>query len=104
MTVGFGLIAITIMPDFPEKAQNWFLKPHERQYLVAKLEASRGFEDKGSAIDDVSTWKVCTSVSSVMPPNHSTDILVRSSSTGGSTSSPYVSSVATSLPHPSPPS
>jgi cyanate permease len=58
MTVGFGIIAVVLTPNFPEKAQKWFLKDHERQYLIAKLEASRGHEEKGSTADDVSTLKV----------------------------------------------
>ncbi|KAF2166673.1 hypothetical protein M409DRAFT_23304 [Zasmidium cellare ATCC 36951] len=58
MTVFFGLIALIFTPNFPKKAQHWFLKPNEREYLIAKLEASRGLEEKGSVADDVSIWKV----------------------------------------------
>lgn len=58
MTVFFGVIAIVFTPNFPEKAQGWLLKPHERKYLIAKLEASRGLEEKGSASDNVPIWKV----------------------------------------------
>lgn len=58
MTVFFGLIALTFCPNFPEKAQRWFLKSEERDYLVAKLRASRGLEEKGSEADNVPTWKV----------------------------------------------
>lgn len=58
MTVFFGLIALIFTPNFPEKAQSWLLKPEERDYLIAKLEHSRGLEDKGSAIDEVSICKV----------------------------------------------
>lgn len=58
MTVFFGLVALVFTPNFPEKAQTWLLKPKERKYLISKLEASRGMEEKGSAADDVSIWKV----------------------------------------------
>lgn len=58
MTVFFGLIALCFCPNFPEKAQRWFLKPDERDYLLIKLRTSRGLEEKGSEADKVPTWKV----------------------------------------------
>lgn len=58
MTVFFGVIALVFTPNFPEKAQRWLLKPNEREYLITKLKESRGLEEKGSAADDVSIWKV----------------------------------------------
>lgn len=49
---------ILACPNFPEDAQEWFLKPHERERLVYQLEQSRGAEVRGSAIDSVPLWKV----------------------------------------------
>ena len=58
MTIFFGFVGLLFVPHFPAKAQSWFLKPHEREQLLAVLEASRGPEDEGSAADDVPLWKV----------------------------------------------
>ncbi|KAH8899858.1 MFS general substrate transporter [Thozetella sp. PMI_491] len=58
MTLCFALLALALLPDFPHKAPAWFLKEEERNYLVAKLEASRGYEQVGSAVDSVPLWKV----------------------------------------------
>lgn len=58
MTVFFGVIAVMFTPNFPERAQNWFLRASEREYLLAKLAASRGNEEKGSTADEISTWRV----------------------------------------------
>lgn len=65
MTVFFGIIALVFCPNFPEKAQKWFLEAEERDYLINKLHASRGLEEKGSEADNVSTWKVTTGASSL---------------------------------------
>lgn len=57
MTVAFGLIALAFVPNFPERAQAWFLKAHQKEQLIATLEASRGREN-GTVSDQVSIWKV----------------------------------------------
>lgn len=58
MTVFFGVIALVFTPNFPEKAQKWFIHPEDREYLVRKLRSSRGEEEKGTVADDVPIWKV----------------------------------------------
>ncbi|KXT02938.1 hypothetical protein AC578_10608 [Pseudocercospora eumusae] len=58
MTVFFGVMAVVFTPNFPEKAQSWFLKSDEKEYLITRLEMSRGLEEKGSVADNVSIWKV----------------------------------------------
>ena len=66
MTTFFGVIALCFTPNFPEKAQRWFLKPEERDYLIRKLESSRGLELRGSEADKIATWKVSSSQSECM--------------------------------------
>lgn len=58
MTVAFGLVALAFVPNFPERAQSWFLKAHQKERLIATLEASRGREEKGTVSDQVPIWKV----------------------------------------------
>ena len=61
MTVVFGCLVNLFTPNFPEKAQNWFLKPHERERLIAMLEASRGKEGGNSAADaseGIPAWRI----------------------------------------------
>ncbi|KAK7951377.1 MFS general substrate transporter [Apiospora aurea] len=58
MTVVISVPVIIFCPNFPHQAQSWFLKPAERDHVLAQLEASRGVETKGSASDQVSIWKV----------------------------------------------
>ncbi|ORY66071.1 major facilitator superfamily domain-containing protein [Pseudomassariella vexata] len=58
MTVFISVFIVLFCPNFPHEAQSWFLKPHERDRIVSQLEASRGAETKGSAVDDVPIWKV----------------------------------------------
>ncbi|KAI1846690.1 hypothetical protein JX265_009007 [Neoarthrinium moseri] len=58
MTVAISIPVVLFCPNFPQDAQKWFLKPEERNRVVAQLEASRGAETKGSAADSVSIWKV----------------------------------------------
>lgn len=58
MTVALACICTMLLPDFPQNAQSWFLKPEERERLIDVLEASRGAETKGSAIDLTPLWKV----------------------------------------------
>ncbi|KAK8089011.1 MFS general substrate transporter [Apiospora hydei] len=58
MTVVISVPVIIFCPNFPHQAQSWFLKPAEREHVLAQLEASRGVETKGSASDQVSIWKV----------------------------------------------
>ncbi|KAK7707546.1 hypothetical protein SLS64_007065 [Diaporthe eres] len=58
MTVGLAGVCTLLLPDFPQNAQSWFLKPQERDRLIDVLEASRGAETKGSAIDLIPLWKV----------------------------------------------
>ncbi|RYP06683.1 hypothetical protein DL765_009390 [Monosporascus sp. GIB2] len=60
MTCVIGVVVFFICPNFPQHAQSWFLKPHERERLVAQLEASRGNESEGSAVDSVPMWKILT--------------------------------------------
>ncbi|KAI1248420.1 hypothetical protein MGN70_009618 [Eutypa lata] len=57
------LVAVSVFlfcPNFPQHAQSWFLKPHERDRLMSQLEASRGPEAEGSVIDNVPIWKILT--------------------------------------------
>ncbi|CAJ2501289.1 Uu.00g041420.m01.CDS01 [Anthostomella pinea] len=59
MTVFISVFVILGCPNFPQHAQGWFLRAAERDRLIAQLEASRGAETKGSAVDTaVSVWKV----------------------------------------------
>ncbi|OTA55478.1 MFS general substrate transporter [Hypoxylon sp. EC38] len=58
VTVFVSVFVIWLCPNFPQHAQSWFLKARERDRLVYLLEVSRGAEDKGSAADNVSIWKV----------------------------------------------
>ncbi|KAK8056213.1 hypothetical protein PG993_001440 [Apiospora rasikravindrae] len=58
MTAVISVPVIIFCPNFPHQAQSWFLKPAEREHVLAQLEASRGVETKGSASDQVSIWKV----------------------------------------------
>ncbi|KAK2607957.1 hypothetical protein N8I77_006596 [Diaporthe amygdali] len=58
MTVVIAGICTLLLPDFPQNAQSWFLKSEERDRLIDVLEASRGAETKGSAIDQIPLWKV----------------------------------------------
>ncbi|KAH9897465.1 major facilitator superfamily domain-containing protein [Xylariomycetidae sp. FL2044] len=60
MTCFISVFVIFFCPNFPQQAQSWFLKPDQRDRLVHQLEASRGAETKGSAVDDVSIVKVLT--------------------------------------------
>ncbi|KAI0842792.1 MFS general substrate transporter [Hypoxylon sp. FL0890] len=58
MTVFISVFVIWLCPNFPQHAQSWFLTARERDRLVHLLEVSRGAEDKGSAADNVSIWKI----------------------------------------------
>ncbi|KAK8125162.1 MFS general substrate transporter [Apiospora kogelbergensis] len=58
MTVVFSIPVIIFCPNFPHQAQSWFLKPTERERVLAHLEASRGVETRSSASDQVSICKV----------------------------------------------
>jgi hypothetical protein len=58
MTIVIAIPVIMFCPNFPAQAQNWFLKPAEREYVIAQLESSRGAELEGSASDNVPLWKV----------------------------------------------
>ena len=58
MTCFVAVFVFLFCPNFPQQAQTWFLKPHERERLVEQLEASRGQETEGSAADDVPIWKI----------------------------------------------
>lgn len=58
MTVFFGGIAFAFVPNFPERAQSWFLKHEQKEQLIATLEASRGHEEQGTVANDVPMWKV----------------------------------------------
>ncbi|KAI1412541.1 MFS general substrate transporter [Hypoxylon sp. FL1857] len=57
-TIFVSVFVIWLCPNFPQHAQSWFLTARERDRLVHLLEVSRGAEDKGSAADNVSIWKV----------------------------------------------
>lgn len=58
MTVVLAVVCTLLLPDFPQNAQSWFLKPQERDRLIDVLEASRGTETRGSAIDMIPMWKI----------------------------------------------
>ncbi|KAI1082919.1 major facilitator superfamily domain-containing protein [Whalleya microplaca] len=58
MTILISAVVACLCPNFPQQAQQWFLKPHERERLIGLLEASRGAETEGSAIDEVPIWKI----------------------------------------------
>lgn len=59
MTIALSIPVLAFCPNYPNQAQHWFLKPAERDRLVAQLEASRGREAAGSgADDDVPLWRV----------------------------------------------
>lgn len=58
MTIVLAGMCTLLLPDFPQNAQRWFLKPQERDRLKEVLEASRGAETKGSAIDSIPLWRV----------------------------------------------
>ncbi|KAI0594065.1 major facilitator superfamily domain-containing protein [Biscogniauxia sp. FL1348] len=58
MTCFVAIFVICLCPNFPQHAQSWFLKDHERERLVRKLEVSRGQESQGSAVDNIPIWKV----------------------------------------------
>ncbi|KAH7051355.1 major facilitator superfamily domain-containing protein [Macrophomina phaseolina] len=58
MTVFFSIFVFSFCPNLPQHAQTWFLKPRERERLIANLEESRGAEAKGSAVENVPIWKV----------------------------------------------
>ncbi|KAI1496214.1 major facilitator superfamily domain-containing protein [Biscogniauxia marginata] len=58
MTCFIAAFVIWLCPNFPQNAQSWFLKDHERERLIHQLEISRGQETKGSAVDSISIWKV----------------------------------------------
>lgn len=60
MTVVFGCVVLLITPNFPERAQNWFLKAHERERLLVILEQSRDREGNNDAegLESVPAWKV----------------------------------------------
>lgn len=60
MTCVIAVLVFLFCPNFPQQAQSWFLKPHERDRLISQLEASRGPETEGSAVDEVPLWKVLT--------------------------------------------
>jgi hypothetical protein len=51
-TIGVGIIACFIMPEFPHNAR--MLKPIERDLAVWRLEAESGATE---ASDDIGTWK-----------------------------------------------
>lgn len=58
MTIATSIPILIFCPNFPNEAQSWFLRPEERDRIVAQLQASRGLEGKGSAADNVPLWKV----------------------------------------------
>lgn len=58
MGVFFSGLILIFLPDLPQHAPRWFLKEHERQYLLDKLEASRGREQDVSAAEQVPMWKI----------------------------------------------
>lgn len=58
MTCFIAVFVFLLCPNFPQDAQAWFLKPHERDHLIMKLEASRGQETDGSTVDSVPIWKI----------------------------------------------
>jgi cyanate permease len=58
MTIAIAIPVLLFCPNFPQRAQSWFLTPEQRDRVVYLLEASRGAETKGSAADDVRLWKV----------------------------------------------
>lgn len=58
MTIAISIPVLIFCPNFPSQAQSWFLKPEERDRLVAQLEASRGLESSGSGADDVPLWRI----------------------------------------------
>ncbi|KAI0007452.1 major facilitator superfamily domain-containing protein [Xylariaceae sp. FL0662B] len=60
MTCVIAAVVACLCPNFPQQAQKWFLKPHERERLVYQLESSRGVETKGSASDEMPMWKILT--------------------------------------------
>src|SRR4051812_23793059 len=58
MTFFFAALTFLLLPDFPQRAPGWFLKPLERDRLMARLETSRGVETKGSVADDIPIWRI----------------------------------------------
>ena len=60
MTIVFGIMTTLFTPNFPEKAQNWFLKPHEKERLILLLEHSRGKEGNGQVDNSASipAWRI----------------------------------------------
>jgi cyanate permease len=60
MTVVFGALTLLFTPNFPEKAQSWFLKWNERERLIALLEESRGKEagNSGELQHDTPMWRI----------------------------------------------
>ncbi|KAI1390334.1 MFS general substrate transporter [Hypoxylon trugodes] len=58
MTCFIAVFVIWLCPNFPQNAQSWFLTPQERDRLIYLLEASRGAEAEGSAVNNVPLWKI----------------------------------------------
>ncbi|KAI1400476.1 major facilitator superfamily domain-containing protein [Hypoxylon fuscum] len=58
MTSFIAVFVIWLCPNFPQHAQSWFLTAQESARLVHQLEASRGAEVKGSAVENVPIWKI----------------------------------------------
>jgi hypothetical protein len=60
ITVGVSGVIAALLPNFPEKAQGWFLSPRQKSRLLHLLESSRGKETGTNTTQDVkvSTWKV----------------------------------------------
>lgn len=60
MTVVFGALTFVFLPNFPEKAQSWFLKQNEKERLILLLESSRGKEGNGQVDNSASipAWKI----------------------------------------------
>lgn len=59
-TIFFAFLSLALLPDFPKRAPRWFLKDHERRRLLARLEADRGPEARGSAVDATPIWRILT--------------------------------------------
>lgn len=60
MAVFLSALILVLLPDVPQNAPRWFLKDHERHYLLQTLESSRGKEERGSLVDNVPMWKILT--------------------------------------------
>lgn len=60
MTVGISGVIAALVPNFPEKAQRWFLSDRQKSRLLHLLETSRGKETGPNMAQDanVPLWKV----------------------------------------------